>query len=436
MLSGINIEYVKKHWKYGLVIIFGAFILVGYIYWLIEEDFPFGDIILIIGNISIITVLFFNKVILKREKVSLEVKVALILGILALQASWPIFMPRISFEDISEGKGIIDGDKNEYQMIREATVSVKPPLFPLPFFMNQTYPVAENLKYIIDDDTSPNLRIINNNDGQNVRIVLKRVTGWSFDEVVGRVQYRSDKRFGIDIPDKISKVRKTTNFDTSPEFLPYDYRADSLNIDNYDISKGEFNDFLVQIYNYPFSIYKDTEVWNLLKIWVNDGFCSRPYYSEGIDFSSSASSMIVDGNMDEISGEMFNSSKITIRVRHIRLAPQERKIASIFFKKTICSNNANIKSLSPYRIYGTVSDINGDAKYFVILVKNMNSLKTSFLWAYPDRKYEYDLATLPNGYTSGDVIQVKLCKDSENCISSKNITVDIEKGFEEVNFKI
>ena len=441
VLSGINFENVKKYWKYGLIIL----ITLIYLVWLIIEGFPSWDRVFIIVNISFliyIVITILESIILKRKIVNVELMAALILGILALQASWPIFMPRISFEDFSEGKGIIDGDKNEYQMIREATVRVKPPLFPLPFFMNRTYPVAENLKYIIDDDTSPNLRIINNNDGQNVRILLKRVTGWSFDEVAERVQYRSDKSFEIKINhynnnNNILKLDKTHNFEPSSEFFPYDYRDSAIPIENYDIHKGKTNNFPVEIYNYPFSIYKDTEAWNSLKVWVNEGFCFVPYYSESMDYrSTEKSTMKIDGELGIISGEMFNSSKITIQVRYILLAPNERKTASIFFKKTTCNIDKTITQLSPYRIYGKVVDVSGNAKNFVILVKNLNSLKTGLIGGHFGDNYEYDLANLPNGYTSGDAIQVKLCKDSENCISSKNITVDIEKGFEEVNFKI
>lgn len=51
-----------------------------------------------------------------------------------------------------------------------------------------------------------------------------------------------------------------------------------------------------------------------------------------------------------------------------------------------------------------------------------------------EHQFKYDLASLPAGYTQGDIIQINVCENVQNCTASKNITVDMAKGYSEVNF--
>jgi len=86
---------------------------------------------------------------------------AFVLGMIALQAAWPIFMPRISLEDTNQLSGVVYADKNQYQIVQEAVVKVKPPLFP--FVMSRNYPIADNLTAVYKYHSS-NLDIVDSNN--------------------------------------------------------------------------------------------------------------------------------------------------------------------------------------------------------------------------------------------------------------------------------
>jgi hypothetical protein len=150
-------EFIKKIIKKYYWIFLAAFIIVVFIIW----EYPFWDSFFIGINLGFLV--FVGVKIWNQESHRADILVALSIGILALQAAWPIFMPRISLEDINQEVGIINADKKEYQMVREAILRIKPPLFPLN--TSNSYPIANNLAGINYDHSSPNLDISDNHDG-------------------------------------------------------------------------------------------------------------------------------------------------------------------------------------------------------------------------------------------------------------------------------
>jgi len=77
-----------------------------------------------------------------------------------------------------------------------------------------------------------------------------------------------------------------------------------------------------------------------------------------------------------------------------------------------------------------------DANYFIVLIRNLNTTKLGSTFAFPNIPYKYDLSGLSQGYSHGDIIQISVCRNAQSCIESKNITVDMAKGYDEVNFEI
>lgn len=357
----------------------------------------------------------------------------LVVGIISLQAAWPIFMPRISLENINQEKGIFDVDKGHPQMIREAIIRVKPPLFPISMTMNRSYPIANNLTTLYDEQSNPNLEIYDSQDGRSVNIRLNRVTGWSFDEITGKIFYKADKsfmlpqiiRFGDKNISSIYKIPKSQDY----ELYPYNYGY-SFHIENQ-------NNFPIEIYNISFSIYNNTEAWINLKNWIESGYCIKPDYSWSNGSSVWAE---VNGNLTLISEKMFSSSKMSLKIHYIPLAPYETKFPNIIFKEVVCGDSVKDKpSIASYNISGTVTSYKvipyrEDANYFIILIRNINTSKLGSTYAIPNTQYKYDLSSLPGGYTQGDVVQINVCENIQNCTASKNITVDMAKVYNDVNF--
>ncbi|MCX9074441.1 MAG: hypothetical protein OIN88_07240 [Candidatus Methanoperedens sp.] len=62
-----------------------------------------------------------------------------------------------------------------------------------------------------------------------------------------------------------------------------------------------------------------------------------------------------------------------------------------------------------------------------ILIKNMNTTKLGSTYAFPNTPYKYDIANLPGGYNKGDMVQISVCRDVQNCFASRNIIVDVAK---------
>lgn len=386
-------------------------------------DYPLFDSIFIALSLS--CVLFMIWILWNVwDKNRVDLIVTIIIGLITLQAAWPIVAPRISLEDINQEKGILIADKNLPLMVREANIHVKPPLIPLPFLVNKTYPIANNLISVAYDDSSPNLQI-GKADTKNVYISLKRVTGWSFDEIAGKIKYTAEKPFDIKIQDLID-FHKTNNLE-GYELYPYDYR-DSMLIENH-------NTFPVEIQNLPFRIEKDTPTWNGLKNWIDDGFCISARYSEQWDYRSSAYALYANGKL--ISKEEFDASNITLQIPYIHLSPQERKEPDIIYKEIACREALkNISQRTQYIISGKITS-KEDLKYLVIVLKYANNNHADTSWAYPNKEYRIDLAKLPNSYAQGDIIQVNICRNAQDCIASKNITIDMEKGISEnIDFNI
>ncbi len=357
--------------------------------------------------------------------------VAFFIGILALQAAWPIFMPRISLEDINQEVGIINADKKQYQMVREAIVKVKPPLFPI--IVERDYPIANNLTRINYEHSSPNLDINIGHDERNINIKLNHVSGWSFDEISDRVKYLADKPFIlptiIEFENKninnIYRIPKFQNY----ELYPYNY--------GYSFPIENQNNFPLEIYDISFSIYNNTEAWINLKKWIDGGYCVSPIYSWS---NGSFAGAKVNGELTLISIEMFNSSNMSLQIGYIPLAPYETKFPNIIFEENVCGDT--IKDNSSYTSYNISGKVKIDkitpflenSNYFIILIRNINTTKLGTTYAFPNSQYKYDLAGLPGGYAQGNVVQINVCENVQNCTASKNITVDMKKGYNEVNF--
>jgi len=417
-------NFLTKYWSW-IVYLAACFILV-YKIW----EYPFWDSLFIAVNAGFLT-LVGAKIFRNPKGNRIDVLVALLIGILALQAAWPIFMPRISLEDINQEAGIINADKKQYQMVREAIVRVKPPLFPL--IVNRGYPIANNLTKIYYDQTSPNLDISDSGDERNVNIKLNHVTGWSFDEISGRIKYWADKpfilptiiQFGDKNIDSIYKIPKSQDY----ELYPYNY--------GYSFPIENENNFPLEIYDISFSINNNTEAWIDLKKWIDGGYCVSPTYSWS---NGSYAGAEVNGELTLISRKMFSSSNISIQIRAIPLAPHETKFPNIIFKEIVCGDTVKDKtSYISYNITGTVTSYKvtpyrEEANYFIILIRNIKTAKLGSTYAFPNTPYKYDLASLPGGYTQGDIVQINVCENVQNCTASKNITVDASKGYNEVNF--
>ncbi len=419
------IKYIRnlfiKYWK-ELLACFTFFLILFYFIW----QYPPLDAFIIAINMGFLAFVF-AKIVKNPECLNSEAKVTLVIGILALQAAWPIFMPRISLENLNQETGIIEADKPS-QIFQEAIVKVKPPLFP--FIMERNYPIANHLTQIYYDYSSPNLNISDNFDGRNINIKLNHVTGWSFDEISGRIKYAADQPLPYSIPsgDKnISRIYTIPKFQKY-ELFPYDY--------GYSSPIPNPNNFPILGYNISFLIYNNTEAWIDLKKWIDSGYCVYPIYSWSNGSSASAE---VNGEQTLISRKMFSSSNISLQIPYIRLSPHETKSVDIIFKETVCV--AAVKDNSSYTSYNISGMIKVDretpfiqnANYFIILIRNINTNENGTTYAFPNAQYKYDLASLPGGYAQGDVVQINLCENVQNCTVSKNITVDMMKGYDEVN---
>ncbi|MCK5333449.1 MAG: hypothetical protein KAJ24_02970, partial [Candidatus Aenigmarchaeota archaeon] len=182
-----------------------------------------------------------------------------ILGIIALQATWPIFMPIISIEDIGIEKGILYGDEKDYRLVRESIVRVKPPLFP--FSNSRDYVIAFDLREVIDNGNNRNLKITQCDD-ERIHIELGKVTGWSFDELTTKINYQSHVDFKLPIDGaNISYLFEVFESSRRAERFPYYYSHD-FSIEN------DRNAFPVDVRNLTFSIERNTNAWNSLKKWT------------------------------------------------------------------------------------------------------------------------------------------------------------------------
>ncbi len=447
-----NANYKEKKTdsnKIGNITIFLMIVIVAL--YCVSSGFPYIDSVIITITIPLLLIIFYAQhQITKQLKTNgfnakrVSILGAFIFGMIALQAAWPIFMPRISVEDTNQLSGVVYTDKNQYQIVQEAVVKVNPPLFPL--FKSRNYPIADNLTAVYKYHSS-NLDIIDSRNGRDIKITLKRVTGWSFDELSGKIIYQSDKPFrypqfirydmNTNISDLI-KVPKIYDYELYPEY----YLTTSIPIENK-------NDFPVELFDLTLSIQNNTPAWNDFKTWVDDGFCVDPYYNtlnaNLSDWSEWRTADITSKRkIRGIPRNMFDAPTIPVQVHYISLMPNETKNLTIGFKEIICGDD--IKDSPSYKSYNISGKVKShedqpyrpDSNYFIILVKNMNTTKvgSTYSLAIPTSAYQYDISGLPNGYTPGDIIQISVCRNAQSCIESKNITIDIAKGYDEVNFEI
>ncbi len=414
--------------KHLIPLFIGLLIALSFFWWVIL-DYPLPDSLIMSFFLSAIipSILVIYDEFKKKDKKDISLWIIGFVGaMIALQAAWPLFMPRISVEDISQDSGLFFGDitdGSQSQLVREAIIKVNPPLFPL---FHRSYPIDENFR-LLSTTRRLNLQIDKSDDERSVQVKLGPVTGWSFDEITGKITYRSNKDFNILINSQnISNIRDIDGRRDKGLF-PYDYKYESTMIENP-------NKFPVLLVNLTFLIEKNTSAWNSLKKWVDNGFCILPLYSENWN-SSSTYRMYSNGKFEDISNDMFNSSVVILKAPYTNLAPEERKEPYIIFEETTCDREKMSSPRVPYLISGNIKMSKEIQDYLIVLVKNVNAGKTDFVISR-DNTYQYDLANLPTGYSSNDTIQISVCRNAQDCITSKIITVNIAQGIDEVNFAI
>lgn len=442
------VKVMKKHYdittelfnKYSHIIKGIIFVLlVYYLLWLWNNKYPLLDIFFI--TISLLFFIYIVKIInkerIKENKHTVEILVALIIGVIALQASWPIFMPRISLEDVSQDFGYYNADKEEFRVSSEAILRVKPALYPLPFFIERNYPIARKLGNVIYDNSISYLDITRV-DYENIRIKLNRVTGWSFDEVSTKIKYFSSRDLVINILPKNITIYESKNY--YDRKFPIAYVSENISIHNP-------NNFQVKVLNPIVSIYNTTDSWHYLKEWIDDGFCIRSTYSlEPKYYEYYGSVSEVHENSLLITDRVFNTSHLDLVIKGgIDLNPNDKIILSIYFMEFPCNRfggwSEKTPQLHPYTINGTIKN---EESLRYVLIKNINRTKTEIIetryvsYNSEDRintyEYGYDLANFPYGYNDSDMFQIQVCENAQNCILSKNITVDISRGYDELNF--
>lgn len=391
---------------------------------LVFEGYSFTSVS-ILSLLIILTLVLLVKFIRKPPKNSLEITIAVIIGLIAIQAGWPLFMPKISIENYDITYGIYLQSTNEKLLGQYAKIKVSPPL--IPFFMQPEYPIAYNLYTVEEREKTPVMDIIKASD-RNIKIKLNSITGWEWNEISERIYYMSYQPFDVDISHvDVDDVYAYKNLDHQfSEAFPYDYR--------FYISIRNMNKFPLKIRDLTLYIENNTSAWNKLKDWVDSDYCLGVFYSEDMDYTKNgyAYARIGKENSPRITREMFRNSNITILIPAVDLQPMEEKNGkSIVFQKYLCGSQPTV----PHPIDGTIRINNDAAKNKTVKLMNINTTDESVTTTNSYGQYLFELANLPNKYSIGDLVKISVCETNDYCFEERTIEVSNEAG-SDVDFNI